>query len=117
MGMDSELPRFMAKKLANGAPYVAEILVSLAVVLLVFLGSTLTALGISSFCVLVYYAITNWAGFRQPRQETTRPKYLNRLGFSLCLLLALSVPLSGLIAGAALLLVAMVLRWGLRALR
>ena len=117
MGIDSELPRFMSKKLANGSPYIAEILVSLAVVLLVLLGSTLTALGISSFCVLVYYAITNWAGFRQPRQETTRPKYLNLLGFSLCLLLALSVPLSGLINGAALLAIAMSLRWGLRALR
>ena len=117
MGFDSELPGVMSKKLANGAPYVAEILIALAVVLLIILGSTLMALGISSFCVLVYYAITNWAGFRQPKSQTSRPKYLNIMGFSLCLLLALSVPLAGLINGAALLLIALALRWGLRALR
>lgn len=117
MGLDSELPKFVSKKLANGAPYVAEVLIALAVCLLILLESTLLALGISSFCVLVYYAITNWAAYRQPKEETKRPKYLNLLGFTLCLLLALSVPLTGLINGAALLLIAMGLRWGLRALR
>jgi APA family basic amino acid/polyamine antiporter len=117
MGIDSELPRLMSKKLANGAPFIAEILIALAVVLMVLSGSALMALGISSFCVLVYYAIINWAGFRQPKQETTRPKYLNLLGLSLCLLLAFSVPLTGLVSGAALLLIAISLRWGLRALR
>lgn len=117
MGFDAELPKFMSKKLSNGTPFVAEILIALAVILMILSGSAFMALGISSFCVLVYYAITNWAGFRQPKLETTRPKYLNILGFSLCLLLAFSVPLTGLINGAALLLIAMVLRWGLRALR
>ncbi len=117
MGLDSELPRFIAKKLANGAPYVAEVLIAAAVCLLILSGSTLLALGISSFCVLVYYAISNWAAYRQPKAETKRPKYLNILGLTLCLLLAFSVPLTGLINGAVLLLIAMGLRWGLRAVR
>lgn len=117
MGLDAVLPRFMSKKLANGAPYVAEVLIALAVCLLILSQSTLLALGMSSFCVLVYYAITNWAAYRQPKEETKRPKYLNLLGFILCLLLAFSVPLTGLINGAALLLIAMGLRWGLRVLR
>jgi APA family basic amino acid/polyamine antiporter len=116
MGFDSELPKFMSKRLANGAPYVAEILIALGVVLLVVSGNTYTSLGISSFCVLAYYAIINWSAFRQPKAESARPKYLSLLGFALCLFLALSVPLPGLINGAALLVIALGLRWGLRAL-
>lgn len=117
MAMDSELPKLFAKRLPNGVPFVAELVISLLVMLLVVSGSTYMALGISSFSVLVYYAITNWAGYVQPKTLTNRPKYLNLLGLALCLLLALSVPPVGLVTGASLVLIAMGLRWGLRSRR
>ena len=117
MATDAELPRIFAKRLPNGVPFVAELVISLSVMLLLVSGSTYMALGVSSFCVLVYYAITNWAAFVQPKTLTKRPKYLNLLGLSLCLLLALSVPPVGLVTGAALVLIAMGLRWGLRSRR
>lgn len=117
MSIDAELPRFISKKLPNGVPFVAELLISLCVIILVLTGSTFVALGISSFCVLVYYAITNWAAYVQPKSETSRPKHLNLLGLGLCLLLALSVPPAGLVSGAALVLILMGIRWGLRSLR
>lgn len=117
MAIDQELPGLFAKKLPNNAPVVAEVTIAGLVIVLVFSGGVLLSLGISSFAVLLYYAITNFAAFRQPSTETSRPKSLNLLGLALCLLLALSVPIEGLVVGASLLTAAMLLRWGLRALR
>lgn len=117
MALDLELPKLFAKRLSNNAPVVAELTIASLVIVLVSTGGILLSLGISSFAVLLYYAITNFAAFRQPPADTTRPKALNLLGLALCLLLALSVPIEGLVAGAGLLTAAMLLRWGLRALR
>lgn len=116
MALDLELPKPFAKRLSNNAPVVAELTIAGLVIVLVSTGGILLSLGISSFAVLLYYAITNFAAFRQPSADTTRPKALNLLGLALCLLLALSVPFAGLVAGAGLLTGAMLLRWGLRAL-
>ena len=117
MALDLELPKPFAKRLSNNAPVVAELTIAGLVIVLVSTGGILLSLGISSFAVLLYYAITNFAAFRQPSADTTRPKALNLLGLALCLLLALSVPIEGLVAGAGFLTGAMLLRWGLRALR
>lgn len=117
MAIDHELPGLFAKKLPNNAPVVAEVTIAGLVIVLVFSGGVLLSLEISSFAVLLYYAITNFAAFRQRSTETSRPKSLNLLGLALCLLLALSVPIEGLVVGASLLTAAMLLRWGLRALR
>jgi basic amino acid/polyamine antiporter, APA family len=117
MALDRELPKFFSKKLKNGTPYVAEITVAILIVSLVLSGSVLISLSISSFAVLLYYAIVNFSAFRQPAAESARPKILNLLGVALCLLLALSVPLEGLVAAVIVLGTAMLLRWGLRVLR
>ena len=117
MALDDELPRIFARKMSNGTPALAELTIAGLVLVLVSSGGVLLSLGISSFAVLLYYGITNFAAFRQPITETRRPKLLNLLGLALCLLLALSVPVEGLIIGASILTVAMLLRWGLRALR
>lgn len=117
MALDDELPRIFARKMSNGTPALAELAIAGLVLVLVSSGGVLLSLGVSSFAVLLYYGITNFAAFRQPITETRRPKLLNLLGLALCLLLALSVPVEGLIIGASILTVAMLLRWGLRALR
>ena len=117
MALDRELPAAFARKLPNGAPVLAELVIAGFSIALVAFGGVLLSLGISSFAVLLYYAITNFAAFRQPTTETKRPKILNLLGLALCLLLALSVPIDGLVVGATILTLLMLIRWGLRALR
>lgn len=117
MASDGELPNAFAKRLPNGTPIFAELVVASMAIALVATGGIMLSLGISSFAVLLYYAITNFAAFRQPLAETKRSKLLNLLGLALCLLLAMSVPIEGLIAGTSILTLVMLLRWGLRALR
>jgi len=117
MAVDSELPGLLSRKMQNGAPAIAELIISALVIALVTTGSVLLTIGLSSFAILSYYAVANLAAFRQPQSETDRAKWLNLLGMALCVLLGLSVPISGLMLGAALLTFALILRWGLRALR
>lgn len=117
MAFDRELPRAFAGRLKNGTPIIAELTVSALVILLLLSGSLVFAIGLSSFAILSYYAIANYAAFRQPRTEATRPKWLNVLGLLLCLLLAASVPPASLILGLVILTLMLFLRWGLRALR
>jgi APA family basic amino acid/polyamine antiporter len=117
MASDAELPKALSKKLKNGSPALAEVIISLLVIVLVVSGSILLTIGLSSFAILSYYAIANLAAYRQPRSETARAKWLNLLGLGLCVLLGLSVPFGGLVLGGVILTVALILRWGLRALR
>lgn len=117
MASDGELPRVLSNKLKNGSPALAEIIISILVIVLVVSGSILLTIGLSSFAILSYYAIANLAAYRQPQSETRRAKWLNLVGLGLCVLLGLSVPLGGLLVGATVLTLALILRWGLRALR
>lgn len=117
MASDAELPKVLSKKLKNGSPALAEVIISLLVILLVVTGSIILTIGLSSFAILSYYAIANLAAYRQPRSETQKAKWLNLVGLGLCVLLGLSVPLGGLLVGATVLTLALILRWGLRALR
>ena len=115
MALDEELPKLFSKQSRNGSPVIAEVSVAILILVLIFTGEVVTSLSISSFAVLLYYAIVNFAAFRQPSTESPRPKVLNLLGLALCLLLALSVPFTGLLVGSIALIGAMLLRWGLRA--
>jgi APA family basic amino acid/polyamine antiporter len=117
MASDSELPRVFATKLRNGAPWVAEVVITSLVLLLILSGGVVFTIGLSSFAILLYYAIANLAALRQPRSETSRAKFWNLAGLVLCLAVALSVPLSSLLLGASVISVAMFLRWGLNTLR
>lgn len=117
MAFDSELPKAFAGRLRNGTPIVAELAISLIVIVLVLSGGVVFAIGLSSFAILSYYAIANYAAFKQPAAESSRPKILNLAGLLLCLLLALSVPPSSLLLGLTALSLMLFLRWGLRALR
>lgn len=117
MAEDGELPRALATRNKTGAPWIAEWLIALIAILLAASGSFALTIGLSSFAVLTYYAIANLAGYRQPAVEAKRSKIWNILGLLLCLALAFSVPLEGLVLGLAALVLAMFLRWGLSKLR
>ena len=117
MAEDGELPRLFARRSKNGTPWIAELTIALIAIALAASGSFALTIGLSSFAVLVYYAIANLAGYRQPAVEAKRSKVWNILGLLLCLALAFSVPLEGLVLGMVALLAAMILRWGLSKLR
>ena len=117
MAEDGELPRVLATRSKNGTPWIAEWFIALIAVFLAASGSFALTIGLSSFAILVYYAIANLAGYRQPAVEARRSKVWNILALLLCLLLAFSVPIEGLVLGMVVLLAAMILRWGLSKLR
>lgn len=117
MAEDGELPRVFATKSRNGSPWLVELFIAMIAIILASSGSFYLTIGLSSFAVLTYYAIANLAAYRQPHREAGRSKVWNILGLLLCLAIAFSVPLEGLVLGIAVLLVAMFLRWGLSKFR
>ena len=117
MAEDGELPKVLARRNAKGAPFISELIIGALAILLVFFGGVETNIGVSSFAVLTYYAIANFAAFRQPKSESSRLKILNLAGLSMCALLAFSVPFTGLLIGISALLIAVTLRFGIARLR
>jgi APA family basic amino acid/polyamine antiporter len=73
-------------------PHHAELLVGAAVSLLVALVDLRTAIGFSSFTVLVYYAVANAAALRLSPAERRWPRPLAALGLVGCLAIAASLP-------------------------
>lgn len=117
MAEDGELPRVLATRSKNGSPWLVELFIAMIAIILASSGSFYLTIGLSSFAILTYYAIANLAAYRQPHGEARRSKVWNILGLLLCLALAFSVPLEGLLLGMVLLLLAIFLRWGLAKFR
>lgn len=118
MAQDGELPRVFTRLNARNTPWVAELLIAALVVLILSSGDLLFMVGLSSFCILLYYAIANLAALRQPKSDSSgRPKFLNILGLLLSVAVGIAVPVSGLILGAGVLAVALGLRWGMARLK
>lgn len=114
MAADGELPKAFTRLNSRNTPWLVELLIAAIVMLLLTTGDLLWMVGLSSFCILLYYAIANLAALRQPKSESSgRPKWLNLLGLVASLAVGIAVPTLGLITGTALLVAAMVLRWGI----
>lgn len=110
MAEDSELPRVFRLRLQNGAPWLAELAIGLLAIALVLSTGVLFTIGLSSFCVLAYYAIANLAAFQQPKDETNRPKIWNLLGIFLCITIGLAVPPPAIFTGVLVLAVSLLVR-------
>ncbi|QSB14376.1 amino acid permease [Natronosporangium hydrolyticum] len=94
-------------------PHRAELAVAVAVVALVSFGDIRDAIGFSSFTVLVYYAVTNasaWTLRREPEGAPWPGQLLAGLGLVGCLVLALTLPLSSVLAGLAVLALGLLVR-------
>lgn len=113
MAVDEELPKVFSRRLKNQSPWLSELAVSALVILLVMVGSVVFAIGISSFAILFYYSIANYAAFRQPESESSRLKIFNVLGLLLCVVIGISVPAQSLMTGASLLVLGLFIRWGI----
>ena len=97
-------------------PHHAEIALALVVSVLVALFDLRGVIGFSSFGVLLYYAIANAAAFRQ-REGRRYPRWLPVLGLGLCVLLAGTLPWQSVAAGAAVLVIGLIGRWVVLAIR
>jgi APA family basic amino acid/polyamine antiporter len=91
-------------------PFVAELTVAAVVIVLLLTSNVLTVVGLSSFGVLVYYAVTNAAAFTLPERAWHAPRWLNVLGFAGCLVLAATLPVASVSVMAALLAAGVVVR-------
>ena len=81
----------------------AELLVGAVIALIVLVADVRGAIGFSSFAVLVYYAIANASALTLQPLERRWPRWLAAAGLGGCALLAVSLPLTSVLTGAALL--------------
>ncbi|MDN4646019.1 APC family permease [Arthrobacter sp. PsM3] len=106
MSRERDLPSPLARVGgAHTVPYLAELAVAAAVIVLLLTTNVLTVVGFSSFGVLIYYSVTNAAAFTLPTRPWHAPRWLNVLGFLGCLLLAVTLPPASALGMAAVLAV------------
>ena len=114
MAKDGEIHRcFGSRSRRFDSPWVADLVILGIASILLLSGDLTWAIGVSSFAVLLYYAIANLAAFRQlpPQQSASRAMAL--IGFALCLGVGVFVPVESLLVASGLLALAMGLRAGL----
>ena len=114
MAKDRELPRFIGLRSRRfNSPWVADLLILGIATGLLLSGDITWAIGVSSFAVLVYYAVANFAAFRQltPKQPLGRSMAL--IGCALCLGVGFFVPFESLLVATLVLVVALGIRAGL----
>jgi APA family basic amino acid/polyamine antiporter len=106
MARNGDLPRRLAAvDPVHRVPARAELAVGAVVCLLVLTTDLRGAIGFSSFGVLTYYAIANASAYTQPPDLRRWPRALNVVGALGCATLVVTLPVTSVIAGAAVLAV------------
>lgn len=96
-GLDAVHPRF-------ATPYRAELLVGAVVIVLILLVDLRSAIGFSSFGVLLYYVVANVAAFRQTREHRRYPRAVSVFGAVGCVVLMFTLPPASVLVGSAVVL-------------
>jgi APA family basic amino acid/polyamine antiporter len=110
MAADRELPGWLeAVHPVHKVPHRAELAVGVVVAVIVMVADVRHAIGFSSFCVLTYYAVANAAAWTLPREQLRWPRGLTALGLVGCAALAVTLPGTSALAGAAVLVVGTVI--------
>jgi basic amino acid/polyamine antiporter, APA family len=104
MARERDLPHALAAvHPRRQVPQRAELLIGAVVIAVVLAADIRGAIAFSSFSVLVYYAIANASAWTLRPQERRWPRWLAGLGLAGCLLLAATLPVTGVAVGAAML--------------
>lgn len=104
MARDHELPHVLAAIHPQyRVPHRAQIGLGCTVTAVVSIADLRGVIGFSSFAVLTYYAIANIASFTLPSPGRRWRRPLAAVGLAGCALLALTLPLTTLLTGAAVL--------------
>jgi APA family basic amino acid/polyamine antiporter len=103
MGRRRDMPQLVARiNQSHTTPYVAVIVIGVAIAGLVMIGNVKTTWSFSAFTVLIYYALTNLAAIRLRDDERLYPRPVAWLGLAACLFLAFWVERTIWLAGLAL---------------
>ena len=103
MGRRGDMPEATARIDPSGStPYVAVVIIGVAIAGLVLIGNVKTTWSFSAFSVLIYYAITNLSALRLSDEERLFPKWLAWGGLAACLFLAFWVEIQIWLVGLAL---------------
>jgi APA family basic amino acid/polyamine antiporter len=112
MAADGELPRHLAAvHPVHKVPHRAELAVGALVVLVVALVDLRGAIGFSSFAVLAYYGIANASAWTLPPHQRRWPRAMAAAGLFGCAVLAVTLPATSVVAGAAVLVLGGVIWW------
>jgi basic amino acid/polyamine antiporter, APA family len=104
MARDRNLPHVLAVVHPRfKVPHRAELLIGVTVAVLAATVDVRGAIGFSSFGVLIYYAIANASAFTLGPDEGRPARVIPVVGVIGCVVLAFALPLSSVIAGAAVL--------------
>ena len=117
MARGGDLPRWLAAVHPRyQVPHHAEVALAAVVGVLVLTTDLRGVIGFSSFGVLLYYAIANASAFTQPADQRRYPRALSVVGLAGCLILAATLPIASVVAGAAVLVAGLAGRWLIRRL-
>jgi APA family basic amino acid/polyamine antiporter len=110
MARDGHLPRTLAAVHPRyRVPHHAELGVGAVVSVLVLVADVRSAIGFSSFAVLAYYAVANASALTV--RKSPRSVIVPSVGLVGCVTLAVSLPVSSMVAGTCVLLAGAVIFW------
>ncbi|ANJ28765.1 APC family permease [Agromyces aureus] len=102
MARDHELPgRLASVHPRTHVPWVAELVVAAAIVVLVLVVDLRGAIGFSSFGVLAYYLVANIAALTLPKEGHRAPRWLSAAGAFGCVVLVVTLPVPAVLGGLA----------------
>lgn len=106
MAREADLPRWLSAIHPRfHTPYRAEIALAAVVVVLVLTVNLHSAIGFSSFGVLLYYFVANVAAMTQGRKHRRYPRAFQVLGSLGCLALVLTLPAIAILTGVGVLVI------------
>lgn len=120
MARERDLPTQLASiHPEHRVPRTAVLALGAVVIALVLLADLRTAIGFSSFGVLLYYLVANVAALRQQGEHRRYPRALHVLGVAGCVVLAATLPPYSIAVAAAVVAIGVLsrairLRWGHR---
>lgn len=111
MARHRDLPRFFATVHPKyGVPHHAEIALAVVVSILVVTVDLRSAIGFSSFGVLLYYLIANLSALTQEPENRRYPKIVQLLGIAGCIVLVVTLPVAAIATGVLVLIVGIIYR-------
>jgi APA family basic amino acid/polyamine antiporter len=111
MARHDDLPRWLAAVHdRHQVPHHADIAVAGLVCVLILLTDLRSAIGFSSFGVLLYYLIANAAAYTQSSDQRRFPRSLQIVGLAGCGILVLTLPFSAVISGTLIFVVGIIYR-------
>lgn len=111
MARHDDLPRWLAAVHPRyHVPHHAEVALAVVVSGLILVADLRTAIGFSSFGVLLYYLIANAAALTQDEQNRRYPRGLQILGMIGCAVLVVTLPAPAVVAGVAVFAIGIIFR-------